>query len=190
MQNFLTEKFRELLESDFVTSETRRVLQKRLNVEEMPPRFFDEREFEILKAVCDALAPSQAVPGWFAAGEIDRRLAENSGGNGWRYDSMPTDGETYKTGLQLLNESAQDNFQNDFARLEIERRKSILKRCSFGSDEQTAKSNFAPALFLEELCAEFAEIFYSHPLALEEIGYIGFADKYGCLLYTSPSPRD
>ena len=179
MQNFQVEKIRELLESDFVTSETRRVLTERLNAEEMPPRFFDEREFEILKAVCDVLAPSRTVPGWFAAGEIDRRLAENSGGNGWRYDSMPTDGESYKTGLQLLNESAQEHFQNDFVWLEIEKRKSILKRCSFGNAEPAAQSNFAPARFLEELCAEFAEIFYSHPLALEEIGYVGFADAHG-----------
>jgi len=178
MQNFPTEKIRELLESDFVTDETRRVLQERLNAEEMPARFFDEREFEILKAVCDALAPSQTVPGWFAAGEIDRRLAENSG-NGWRYDSMPTDGESYKTGLQLLDESAQENFQNDFAWLEIEKRKSILKNCSLGEARRTAQSNFAPARFLEELCAEFAEIYYSHPLALEEIGYVGFADARG-----------
>jgi len=178
MQNFSAKKIIELLDGDLVTEETRRVLQKRLNAEEMPPRFFDEREFEILKAVCDALAPSQIVPGWFAAGEIDRRLAENSG-NGWRYDSMPTDGESYKTGLQLLNEAARENYQNDFAALEIEERKSILKRCSFAVAERTAQSNFAPVRFLEELCAEFAEIFYSHPLALEEIGYIGFADARG-----------
>jgi choline dehydrogenase-like flavoprotein len=178
MQNFLTKEYLELLDSDSVTEETRRALKERLNAKEMSLRFFDRSEFEILKAVCETLAPSRTVPGWFAAGEIDRRLAENSG-NGWRYDSMPTDGESYKIGLQLLNESARGNFQNDFAALEIEQRKSILKRCSSGNTERTAQPNFAPALFLEELCAEFAEIFYSHPLALEEIGYIGFADKYG-----------
>ncbi len=178
MQNFPTKEYLKLLDSDSVTEETRRVLKERLNAKEMPPRFFDEREFEILKAVCETLAPSKIVPRWFAANEIDKRLAENSG-NGWRYDSMPSDGESFKTGLRLLDETARESFQKDFVRLEIEQRKSILKRCSSGSDKQTVQLNFTPARFLEELYAEFAEIFYSHPLALEEIGYIGFADCHG-----------
>ncbi len=175
MSNFSVKKFRELLDGDSVTDETRRVLQKRLNAEEMSPRFFDEREFEILKAVCDALAPSGVVPRWFVAGEIDKRLAENSG-NGWRYDSMPTDGESYKNGLQTLNETARENYQKDFAALEIEKRCDVLKRYSFGNAERATQ---IMVCFLEELCAEFAEIFYSYPFALEEIGYIGFADAHG-----------
>lgn len=168
MKKHFAANFLRLLDSDSVTDETRRVLKERLNACELPPRFFDWREFEILKAVCDALAPSTVVPRWFVAGEIDKRLADGMG-NGWRYDSMPTDGESYRNELRRLNEFAQGNFQNDFGALEIGKRRDILK----------AQSNFAPARFLEELCSEFAEIFYSHPLALAEIGYIGFADKYG-----------
>ncbi|MCA1622759.1 MAG: GMC family oxidoreductase N-terminal domain-containing protein [Acidobacteria bacterium] len=88
---------------------------------------------------------------------------------------MPTDGESYKTALKLVDESARQNFKRDFAALEIEKRRAVLKRFA----EQTAQSNFSPARFLEELCAEYAEIFYSHPLALAEIGYVGFADAQG-----------
>ena len=175
MKDFPSKNIRELLESDFVTNETRRVLSERLNAEETVPRFFDEREFEILKAVCDALAPSEIVPGWFVAGEIDLRLAENKG-NGWRYNSMPTDGEAYKNGLQLLDETALGDFNKDFAVLEIEKRRDIFKRFKFGTGERTEEKR---ERFFEELCAEFAEIFYSHPLALAEIGYIGFADARG-----------
>ncbi|MBA3785028.1 MAG: hypothetical protein H0X15_05720, partial [Acidobacteria bacterium] len=65
MKNFPTKEYLELLDSDLVTDETRRVLQERLNAEETPSRFFDERDFEILKAVCETLAPSRTVPGWF-----------------------------------------------------------------------------------------------------------------------------
>ncbi len=178
MKNFLAKEYLELLDSDSVTDETRRVLKERLHAKETPPRFFDGREFEILKAVCETLAPSEIVPRWFAASEIDKRLAENSG-NGWRYDSMPSDAESYKTGLRLLNETAQEIFQKDFAALEIEKRKDILKRFESGSAELKGKLNFNRVRFLEELFTEFAEIFYSHPLALEEIGYIGFADAHG-----------
>ncbi|MEJ7862009.1 MAG: GMC family oxidoreductase [Pyrinomonadaceae bacterium] len=178
MKDSPKKEFLELLESDFVTIETRRVLRERLNAEEIAPRFFDEREFEILKAVCETLAPSEVVPGWFVAQEIDKRLSENAG-NGWRYAEMPPDEDAYKTGLKVLDDLAKEIFQADFAALETEKRRDILKRCSFGFAERTAQMNFAPARFLEELCAEHAEIFYSHPLAQAEIGYIGFADAYG-----------
>ncbi|MGI8494683.1 MAG: hypothetical protein ACR2L1_05135 [Pyrinomonadaceae bacterium] len=108
MKDFPLKNIRELLESDFVTDETRRVLLERLNTEETAPRFFEKSEFEILKAVCERLAPPKVVPGWFVAPEIDERLAENAG-NGWRYAEMPPDGESYKKSLQSLNQAAQDS---------------------------------------------------------------------------------
>jgi hypothetical protein len=179
MRKFPTKNIRQLIASDFVTNETRRVLLDRLDdVKEAPPLFFDEREFEILNAVCEILAPSKTVPRRFAANRIDKRLAENTG-DGWRYDSMPSDGESYKTNLKILDDAARENFQIDFAGLDIERRKEIFN----------SQTKLAPSRFLEELCAEFAEIFYSHPLALEEIGYIGFADAHGWNLSDTETRR-
>ncbi|HXG83125.1 MAG TPA: GMC family oxidoreductase N-terminal domain-containing protein, partial [Pyrinomonadaceae bacterium] len=178
MKDSPKKEFLELLESDFVTDETRRVLRERLNAAEAAPRFFDEREFEILKALCDALAPSGVVPRWFVAQEIDKRLSENAG-NGWRYAEMPPDEDAYQTGLKILDDLAKEIFQADFAALETEKRRDILKHFEFGSAKLKAQINFESARFLEELCAEFAEIFYSYPLAQAEIGYIGFADKHG-----------
>ncbi|HXG85347.1 MAG TPA: GMC family oxidoreductase, partial [Pyrinomonadaceae bacterium] len=178
MKDFPSKNIRELLESDFVTDETRRVLRERLNAEEIAPRFFDEREFEILKAVCDTLAPSEVVPGWFIAQEIDKRLSENAG-NGWRYAELPPDEDVYQTGLKILDDLAKEIFQANFVALEIEKRRAILIHFKSGKARRTAQSNFESVRFLEELCAEYVEIFYSHPLALEEIGYIGFADKQG-----------
>lgn len=154
----------------------------------MPPRFFDADEFESLKAVCETLAPSAAVPRWFAAGEIDKRLADDSG-NGWRYDEMPSDGESYKTAFRLLNEWARKHYQKDFAALELENRKEIFKRGATNSIKSAEQAEFNFKLFLEELCAEFAEIFYSHPLAFAEIGYIGFADAKGWQVGDSETER-
>ena len=175
MENKLSEEYRRLLESDSVTDATRRVLLDRIDAVETPPRFFSQAEFEILKTVCDALAPSQIVPHWFAAGEIDKRLAKDSG-NGWRYDEMPSDGESYQIALNLFDKSARENYQKEYAALETESRREILANLK---KSPANDSKFNSAKFLEELCSEFAEIFYSHPLALEEIGYIGFADKKG-----------
>ncbi len=174
MKDFATEKFLELLESDFVTDPTRRALRKRLNAREMPPRFFSEREFETLKGVCDALAPSEVVPSWFVAGAIDTRLAENNG-NGWRYAEMPPDAEVYRTALREFDRLAAENFAANFAALRNEQRREILRRIKNGGTGFELPSE----KFLEEICAEFVEFFYSHPLALEEIGYIGFADAHG-----------
>ncbi len=175
MKDVPTEKtIFELLDSDFVTAPTRRVLLERLNADENPPRFFDEREFEILKSVCAALAPSAVVPGEFAAGAIDSRLAENKG-NGWRYAAMPTDAEVYRTSLTELDRLARENFGETFAALANDKRREILRRVK---NKETG-FELSHDRFLEEICAEFVELFYSHPLVLEEIGYVGFADAKG-----------
>ena len=174
MQNFPEKNFIELLDSDFVTDETRRVLRERLNAREIPPRFFDEREFEILKGICDALAPTEVVPCRFVAGEIDLRLAAGRG-NGWRYDALPPDGDAYRTALGELNRIAEELFNDCFTSLENEQRREIFHRLKNGE----IKFEFSSDKFLEEICAEFVELFYSHPLVLEEIGYVGFADARG-----------
>ena len=189
MENQLPEDFRELLESDFVTVPTRRVLQERLDSVEKTRRFFDEQQYTILKAVCETLAPSKAVPDWFAANAIDQRLAENTG-NGWRFDTMPTDAESYKIGLRQLDDAAQETFQKDFAALVIRQRKEIFERIKSGTIPAITPPDFDSTIFFSELCAEFAEIFYSHPLAQAEIGYIGFADAHGWKLkFQVPNSR-
>lgn len=166
---------RELIESDAVTAATRRVLNERLEFDQnYQPRFFDPNEYEILKAVCDALAPSPVVPCDFVAAEIDKRLFENTG-NGWRYAEMPVDGETYRIALSELNKAARAEHRDDFARLTNRQRKEIFRLLRNGE----LQFELPISRFLEELCAEFVELFYSHPLCLAEIDYRGFADAHG-----------
>ncbi len=174
MKDFSEKRILELLDSDFVTEPTRRALKERLNAREVPPHFFDGREFETMKSLCDALAPSKVVPCRFVAGEIDSRLAENKG-NGWRYAEMPADAEVYRTALGELDRIAEGNYGENFAALENQQRREILRRIK----NKEVGFEFSHDRFLEEICAEFVELFYSHPLVLEEIGYIGFADADG-----------
>lgn len=134
----------------FVTEATRRVLQTRLNAPEMPPHFFDGREFETMKSLCDALAPSKVVPCRFVAGEIDSRHAENRG-NGWRYAEMPTDAEVYRTALGEIDRIAEGNYGENFAALENQQRREILRRIK----NMEAGFELSPDRFLEEICAEF-----------------------------------
>ncbi len=124
----LPEAFRDLLESDFVTEETRRVLGERLNLDSnYAPQFFNAHEFATFRAICDALAPSKVVPCDFVAQEIDKRLAGDKG-NGWRYDEMPPDGETYKMAVLLFNDAAQQIFANDFAAITNQQRIEIIRK--------------------------------------------------------------
>lgn len=182
MKDFPVQTIRELLESDFVTEPTRRVLSERFDFDQTrAPQFFDRQEFDTLKAICDALAPSKIVPCDFVAGEIDKRLFENKG-NGWRYDEMPPDGDAYRIALPIFDRLARRYFADDFAAVTNEQRIEIVRKMRDGDDDKISgevPTRFSTARFFEEIFAEFVELFYSHPLVLEEIGYIGFADAKG-----------
>ncbi len=179
MEKYPFGSVRALLETDWVTEPTRKVLLERFDAgENYAPRFFDARDYAALKAVCEILAPSEIVPLDFVPGEIDERLDKNTG-NGWRYAKMPPDGEAFRRWLRGLNDIAEQKFDCDFQSLTIEKRNEILQFVRRGEINSEVWRDFNSRLFLEELLAEFAEIFYAHPLAQEEIGYIGFADAHG-----------
>ncbi len=181
MKDFPSKNIRKLLESDFVTEPTRKALSERFDYDRnYEPQFFNAKEFDTLKAVCDALAPSKVVPCDFVAGAIDRRLSENTG-NGWRYSEMPPDADAYRIALPFFDRAAQRIFANDFAKITNEQRIEIVRKMRDSSGEMLGKVSpkFSMTRFFEEVFAEFVELFYSHPLVLEEIGYIGFADARG-----------
>jgi choline dehydrogenase-like flavoprotein len=182
MNDFPVQTISELLESDLVTEPTRRALCERFDFDpNYAPQFFDAKEFDTLEAICDALAPSKVIPCGFVAGEIDKRLFENKG-NGWRYSEMPPDGDAYRIALPIFDTIAQRHFANDFAVIGNEQRIEIVRKMRDGDGDKMfgeISPKFSIARFFEEIFAEFVELFYSHPLVLEEIGYIGFADKQG-----------
>ena len=190
MKDFPFQTIRELLESDFVTEPTRRALNERFDFDKnYAPQFFDWKEFDTLEAICDALAPSKVVPCGFVAREIDKRLFENKG-NGWRYDEMPPDGETYRIALPIFDQTARRIFAADFAAITNEQRIEIVRKMRDGDGDKMfgeISPKFPVTRFFEEIFAEFVELFYSHPLVLEEIGYVGFADGKGWDLGVSSS---
>ena len=178
MESVSVQTVGELIDGDSVTPATRRVLRERLEFDrDYAARFFDANEFETLTALCDALAPSKVVPCEFVAGEIDRRLFANTG-NGWRYAEMPPDAEMHRRALPLFDRFAQKFFARDFARVTAAQRVEIVRKMRDGQNAELT-NEFPSARFFEEIFAEFVELFYSHPLCLAEIGYIGFADARG-----------
>lgn len=170
---------RALLETDQVTEATRQALLERLTKPARQPTFFSADEFALLQAICERLIPqdeqSQSID---IAGGIDERLSENKA-NGWRYDTMPADGEAYRLGLQGIDESAQLLFQQPFKNLIGEQQDKILKAVQQQEAPGRIWQELPADRFFEELLAEAVENYYSHPLAQEEIGYVGMADTPG-----------
>ena len=170
---------RELLRTDQVTEATRRALTERLQLPPHQPTFFSASEFALLQAVCDRLVPQDNPSGYIdMASNIDKRLSEQKG-DGWRYDTMPTDQDAYKLGLQGINENAQLMFQQEFRNISPEQQDIILEAVQQMEAPGDIWRKLPADRFFEELLTEATENYYSHPLAQEEIGYVGMADVPG-----------
>ncbi|WP_338873946.1 gluconate 2-dehydrogenase subunit 3 family protein [Spirosoma sp. SC4-14] len=167
---------RALLKTDQVTKATQQALTERLNAQPRQPTFFSEAEFLLLRAVCDQLIPQPNSPERICIEHsIDERLSENTT-NGWRYDTMPNDGEAYRSGLKGIDESAVHLFQKPFQDLLDEQKNQVLQAIQTMEAPGKTWQTLPADRFFEELLAEAAEAYYSHPLAQEEIGYVGMAD--------------
>ena len=167
---------RALLNTDHVTDATRQALTDRLNAPRRQPTLFSADEFALLQTICNRLIPQDNRPEQIdVAGGIDERLTENKS-NGWRYDVMPADADAYRQGLAGVEESAQILFQQTFRQLSGNEQDSILGMIQTGDAPGDSWQTLPSGRFFEELLAEAAENYYSHPLAQEEIGYVGMAD--------------
>jgi hypothetical protein len=75
-----------------------------------------------------------------------------------------------------LEEAARAAFGASFGALRSEEQDEVLLRVQTGTAQGDTWQSLDSARFFEELLADLAEAYYSHPLAQEEIGYVGMAD--------------
>lgn len=176
-----------LLATDMITPKTREVLGARIAAYEHPgapePGFFTSDEFRTLQAVCARLLPQpdRGRP-IDLAGAIDQRLAASKT-NGWRYDTMPPDGEAFRRALRGLDETAR-TMSNDapdisFERLDASTQDVMLTAVQRGDAAGAVWETMPSTRWFEELLTELATSYYSHPLAQDEIGFAGYADAHG-----------
>ncbi len=171
---------RALLSSAHVGAATRAALESRLAANAPAlPRYFGADEYRTLRAACERLVPQpdRDTPIDLAA-TIDQRLAEGTG-DGWRYDAMPPDGDAHRAGLRALDAGARDASGHAFADANVDVQDAVLRAAQRGAESRAAWGAVPPGRFFEELLAEAAEAYYSHPLAQEEIGFVGMADLPG-----------
>ena len=171
---------RALLETDLVTPATRAALEARLAPQtDYEPQFFDADTYQLLRAVAARVfpQPDRATPIEMAP-NVDARLLEGRA-DGWRYDAMPPDREAYRLGLGGINQAAQAGFQQLFVALSAEQQDVIIGQLAAGEAPGENWQEVPQDKFFEEMLAELTESYYAHPLAQEEIGYVGMADVPG-----------
>ncbi len=176
MKTYPPNTVRQLLETDQITAPTREVLKKRLSeTDDYQPKFFDAKSYDVLRAVCFRLIPQNSVD---CAAFIDKNLSENKS-NGWRYDKLPDISETFKRGLDGIDETSNLKFGAGFAELKDFQKDEVLTEIQNGKADGNTWQTLSGELFFEELLALAATVYYAHPLAQEEIGYVGMADADG-----------
>ena len=169
---------RALLATPHVSEATRAVLQARLDAPAAyTPQLLAPETYALLEAVAARLFPQPDRPDApiALAPAVDQRLAEGRA-DGWRYDALPPDREAYRLGLGGIQEIAQSQFQADFTTLNAEQQDVVLQALASGTPPGATWKTLDAGRFFEEMLAELTETYYAHPLAQEEIGYVGMAD--------------
>ena len=169
---------RALLDTPAVSPATRRALHQRLHASRQPyaPCFFDPAAFALLRVVCQRLLGQDEPPLVEVAYCIDTRLHLRQA-DGWRFDALPPDADAYQLSLRGLQQAARTRYGQDFVALPGADQDALLSAFQKGTIEGEAWEGFEAALFFQDLLAEITALFYAHPLAQEEIGYVGMADQ-------------
>ena len=168
----------ELLPGPHVSEPTRAALTQRLAETGQPyaPQFLAPETFALLEAVAARLLPQpdrpQPIP---LAPAVDKRLAEG-GADGWRYDALPPDREAFRLGLGGIEQIAQALHGADFEQLAPAQQDAVLHALASGHPPGNTWQELPAGRFFEELLAELTQIYYAHPWAQDEIGYVGYAD--------------
>lgn len=171
---------RALLQSEHVSVPTRTALQARLEPYRAPPPVFLSAEaVAILRAATRRLlALDEPARLDMIVCTLHSQIASGIG-DGWRYAAMPPDGDATRLGLAGIEETARIRFAQSFIELSAERQDDVLTSIQTGAAEGDTWQRLPASRFFEELLATLSAIYYSDPIALEEIGYVGMADRPG-----------
>lgn len=169
---------RSILETHLVTPATAAALRARL-VESVGSGVFDAMGQKTLRAMCDRLIPQTDRSELIDLAAIVENGLATGVGDGWRYADMPDDIAALQSGLAAIEASARRAFDANFADLNSMARDRLLYDVQRGDVPADLWAGLDPMLFFETLLVAVTEAYYAHPLAQEEIGYLGMADASG-----------
>ena len=173
---------KKLLQTDFISPQTKKVFEERLNTPVVSePAFFTKEEFTTLQAVSKRLLPQpeEREKKIDLAGILDTNFANKKPGNGWRYDTMPPDEVAMKRGLQAIEVSSQSRYGKAFEALTANEQDDLLQAVQEGNRQEEEWKNLPSDRFFEELFSSLVEVYYSHPTGRDEIGDASYADTNG-----------
>ena len=144
------------------------------------PTFFNEAEWQTLRAICDRIAPQaehrDAIP---LAGMVDRKVAQDQR-DGYRQASLPPLREAWRRGLAALDSEARTLHGARFHELPAPAQDELLKAMQRGElkgpDWHGMPSH---TFFTERVTHDILAAYYCHPKAWNEIGFGGPASPRG-----------
>ena len=158
---------------------TRRVIERRLAVP-LQPRFFTPAEWETLSALCDRILPQpDRHPPVPLPAYVDAKITEKHL-DGYRYASLPPQGEAWQRGLAALDAEAQAAEGKRFHLLPAAAQDALIRRMQAGELTDPAWGGMPCKPFFEHrVIADITHAYYAHPLAWNEIGFGGPASPRG-----------
>jgi hypothetical protein len=174
-----------LSQADHWDEATRRLVVDR--VENVPPfRFFDEQEQRTLKAFCDVVTDQPREPRIPVLSYVDEKL---HGGvlDGWQYDDMPDDRETWRLVAAGLDEAARGEWRaTSFAGAPLDVQRDIVAHFATGELRGPSWGRLNVGRAWKVVMRSVLAAFYAHPWAWNEIGFGGPAYPRGYAAFGSP----
>jgi hypothetical protein len=156
---------------------TRRVVLARLECG-AELRFFGETERRTLTAFCDAVLAQDSEPRIPVLALVDQKLAEGRL-DGFRYDGMPDDRETWREVARGLDEAAAARGVSAFAEAPPELQRELIDAFAGGKLSGGVWERLDPGRAWSVVMRNVLAAFYSHPWAWNEIGFGGPAYPRG-----------
>lgn len=158
---------------------SREVIAHRLATLDVPT-FFNEDEWQTLRALCDRIAPQPAhrdvIP---LAGMVDRKVAKDER-DGYRQAQLPPLREAWRSGLAALDSEARARHASRFHTLPAAMQDALLTAMQRGQLKGPDWRGMPSDLFFRErVTHDILAAYYCHPTAWNEIGFGGPASPRG-----------
>ncbi|MDQ6740299.1 MAG: gluconate 2-dehydrogenase subunit 3 family protein [Actinomycetota bacterium] len=137
-------------------------------------RYFTPVEEAAARALFDQLLDQREDPRVPIVNMVDARLAEDQT-DGWHYDGMKPDGESWRASLSALDEDAFSRHGVSFCQVHWDAQTAILTNIQDAAQWHEFSGAHIWSLWTRYACTAF----YSHPAAWDEIGFAGPAYPRG-----------
>jgi hypothetical protein len=181
-----------LSQQAFWDEATRTVVLDRVN--NIPPiRFFTGDDEALMRAIIERLLPQddrieqRKVP---ILNYVDRKVYEKKI-PGYQYENMPPLQESYRLGLQAIEQIAQHMHGRRFVELGPREQDETLKTIHDGKPPAAHDiwKRMSVGNFWTQMMHDVAEAYYAHPYAWDEIGYGGPAYPRGYMRLERGEPE-